>query len=509
MGAATVHLPVGVRTRTTRASGPEPSPPAATAEGRTTCALVNASAGRAGPSAPPGRPVRMITPDAHEAPSSVSMSTTVRTPASAAFDVDDGAADGATSTTREFGFGASAAGRRKKSRSARRAHAMDSAKGATSAPSASSAGFELAGTRSSRAALVERARGGVRMPRSAPLASRTGPPSIPGRVRASSIRSGADADTSSPGTDTSSPGTDTSSPGTVSSRSGPGAVPGARHVPETDPERTLAAKCDGAKTPKGDPHAMTASPGRGDAPGDHNVPGDHSRVPGDGVGTRRMTSPATATPTESGASPGSNADEDSDWNLDAAKPGATGAAPPTNHPRWSAPNPRGPARDSTAAAASGGTTAANAVAGIHSGSEPSGARPAPRRTCTSTPGASGPFASPRGAKKGTKRARGARRYSCSASASRALGSAAPPGPAPDPSGSRSADAEISVMDSAPASATAKNADDAAISPRGSGPRTRTVAVRRMPRRAISRPSISTPREARDGTEGAPRCGPAR
>ena len=324
MGAATVHLPVAVRTRTTRASGPAPSPPTATAEGRTTCALVNASADRAGPSTPPGRPARMITPDAHEAPSSVSMSMTVRTPASAAAFLDEfsdaGETFGATSTTRAFG---ASADRREKSRSARRTQAMDSAKGATSAPSASSAGFELAGTRCSRAALVERARGGVRMPSSAPVASRTGPPSIPGRVRASSIRSGVGVDASSPGI----PGMD------FSSRSGTGGVPGARHVPETDPERTLAAKCDGARTPKGDPHAMTASPGRGDAPGDHNVPGDRSFVPGDGAGTRMMTSPATATPTESGASPGANADEASVRRLDAANPGATGAAPPTNHPR--------------------------------------------------------------------------------------------------------------------------------------------------------------------------------
>ena len=63
------------------------------------------------------------------------------------------------------------------------------------------------------------------------------------------------------------------------------------------------------------------------------------------------------------------------------------------------------------------------------------------------------------------------------------------------------------MDSDPESETAKNAEDAAISPRGSGPRTRTVAVRRIPRRAISRPSISAPREARDGTERARRCQP--
>ena len=54
MGAATVHLPVAVQ-RGRRRSGPGPSPPAATAEGRTACALVNASADRAGPSAPPGR----------------------------------------------------------------------------------------------------------------------------------------------------------------------------------------------------------------------------------------------------------------------------------------------------------------------------------------------------------------------------------------------------------------------------------------------------------------------
>ena len=116
---------------------------------------------------------------------------------------------------------------------------------------------------------------------------------------------------------------------------------------------------------------------------------------------------------------------------------------PRGHPR-SAPNPRGPTKDSTAAAASGGTTAPTRWRGSLGNRALASA---PRRTHLHTGRERAHVRAAAGAKKGTKSARGARRYSCSASASRARFRSAP-GPAPDPSGSRSAEGS-SVMDSDP------------------------------------------------------------
>ena len=412
-------VPPGMPTRIDRTMGPLPSPPAAVDEGCTTCAFVSTSARPPTPPTPPIPPppsspsppppwTPMTTPDAHDAPPSVSNTTTdPRTTASNGFDAfrKEEEEAGPTRAPGDSPPGDSSPAENDdpltSSRSASRMDAIVSTRGTVSCA--------LVTPSRPRSSLTS---GGVSTPITPPpSASRTGAPSVPGNATTSANSNGGSLPGDSPGDD---------SPGPSSSPPSRCRLPTRRpHARETCPPNTAHAKCVGDSAAKGDPHATIGEPSRTNPLLDPHPASLHSGGgEDDGAGpivvarasfVSIRTTPVTAAPR---------------GTCDASPSGAT---PPAVHPRRRAPSPVGPARASTAFDASLGTHDARTRARVHppGSSPPSPSRP--RRTWTSTPGARGDAsgarargrssrASSRAARNGRKGASGAMKRSRSSPA---------------------------------------------------------------------------------------------
>ena len=302
--------------------------------------------------------------------------------------------------------------------------------------------------------------GGVSTPMTPPpRASSTGAPSIPGIDRTSAISSGGE-------------------PWLLLD-------PFVPHSADTCPPTTEHEKCDGASAANGDAHATNASPAFGTGASIHH-PSLPLSPPDTPTGASKRTRPVTAAPR---------------FFRDEC-----GKTPPDDHPEWMAPSPSVLARASTASDASRGTVAARTLARIHPpGSSPGPGFSRPGRTCTSAPGTSGDDDGDPGRALSSRNGRNSASGAMNRVRSSVVVRGSSPGGLDAGLGSFSAVADIATtgapsMEPEPSSSSfeleglwSKKAASAAMSPRGSGPRTRTVAVSPMARLVTSDgPCIAPP-----------------